>query len=92
MRTFCFVAAFGFVLIVAPTASARGGGGGGNAGGLHGPTGAAPTWQGSNPPGFSQGAKTGWRGGSVPFGWSKGKKTGWNGRGVPPGLYRRQIQ
>jgi len=29
-----------------------------------------PTWQGSNPPGFSRGGKAGWRGNSVPPGWA----------------------
>jgi hypothetical protein len=91
MRMFSVVIAFAVTLTIAmmapPTASARGGmGGGGGGAGLGGH---APTWQGSSPPGFSQGTKTGWRGGSVPPGWSKGKKTGWNGRGVPPGLYGR---
>jgi hypothetical protein len=95
MRTFRAVIASGiilaFVITAAPTVYARGGGGGGFGGGPHGagPVTGAPTWQGSSPPGFSQGMKTGWRGGSVPPGWSKGKKTGWNGRGVPPGLYGR---
>lgn len=72
-------------IIAAPTAFARGGGG--NGGGAHG--GGAAMGQGSNPPGFSQGLKTGWHGSSVPPGWSKGKKTGWKDRGVPPGLYGR---
>ena len=89
MRVFTVViasaATLAFVVAAPPTASARGMGNGGGAGlGGHG-----PTWQGSHPPGFSQGTKSGWHGGSVPPGWSKGKKTGWNGRGVPPGLYGR---
>ena len=72
-----------FTIMAGPTAFARGGGGGGS----HGA--GAPVWQGSNPPGFNEGLKTGWHGSSVPPGWSKGKKTGWKDRRVPPGLYNR---
>ena len=72
-------------IIASPTVLARGGGGVG--GGPHG--GGPAVWQGSNPPGFSQGSKTGWHGSSVPPGWSKGKKTGWKDQRVPPGLYDR---
>jgi hypothetical protein len=93
MRAFSVVIAsavtLAFIIIAPPTASARGGMGGGFGGGAAGLGGHAPTWQGSRPPGFSQGTKTGWRGGSVPPGWSKGKKTGWHDQGVPPGLYGR---
>jgi hypothetical protein len=49
----------------------------------------APAWQGSSPPGFSRGLKTGWNGESVPPGWSKGKKKGWKNLKLPPGLYGR---
>src|SRR5437764_1428118 len=79
------------IATTAPMAHARGPGGGMGGGppGFAGPAGTPPTWQGSNPPGFSQGVKTGWNGASVPPGWSKDKKKGWNGRGVPPGLYGR---
>ena len=77
--------ALAFSIIAVPMAFARGPGGHGFAG----PVGGAPTWQSSNPPGFSQGVKTGWHGGSVPPGWNKGKKAGWNGLGAPPGLYGR---
>lgn len=66
-----------------------GGFGGGGAPGFAAPAGGAPMWQGSKPPGFSQGEKIGWQGGSVPPGWSKGKKTGWHGQKIPPGLYGR---
>jgi len=71
------------VMISAP-AIARGGGGG-----MGRSFAGAPVWQGSNPPGFSRGMKTGWNGAGVPPGWNKGKKTGWKGQGVPPGLYGR---
>ncbi len=52
-------------------------------------------WQGSDPPGFSRGEKTGWDGYSTPPGWrntkgkNKNKKKGWNSHDVPPGLYQR---
>ena len=50
----------------------------------------APTWNGTSPPGFSQGNKS-WRD-STPPGWAKGKgkRRGWNDQSVPPGLYKRQ--
>jgi hypothetical protein len=55
------------------------------------PAGAPPSWQGSYPPGFGMGNKTGWNGRNVPPGWlnTKGKRKGWHGHAVPPGLYGR---
>ena len=86
MRLLCVLAFSLPILAIAAThVSARGGPGGGPPGHAGGP----PTWQGSSPPGFSQGGKTGWNDGSVPPGWSKGKKKGWRGRNVPPGLSGR---
>jgi len=75
--------------LTATDAFARGGGGMGGGAGFAGHVGGPPSWQGSHPPGFSRGVKTGWHGGSVPPGWSKGKKTGWQSHNVPPGLYGR---
>ena len=72
---------------MATTVFARGMGGGPH--GFARPSGGPPIWQGSSPPGFSRGAKTGWHGGSVPPGWTKGKKKGWNGQSAPSGLYGR---
>jgi hypothetical protein len=50
----------------------------------------APTWNGTSPPGFSQGNKS-WRN-ATPPGWAKGKgkRRGWNDQSVPPGLYKRR--
>jgi hypothetical protein len=85
------IGGFALVMALAGTdlACARGPGGPGFGGpGFGGPGfgghGAAfgPT---TYPHGFTQGRRTGWRGGSVPPGWSKGHKNGWQGRGVPPG-------
>ena len=84
--TFVLALSLATLTMAATHASARGGPGGG---GPPGHAGGPLTWQGSNPPGFSQGGKTGWNNGSVPPGWSKGKKKGWRGRNVPPGLYAR---
>ena len=78
-----------FVIVGAPFAFARGGGMGRGSPAFAGPAGGPPSWHGSNPPGFNQGIKTGWNGGSVPPGWTRGKKTGWHGHSVPPGLYGR---
>ena len=80
MRSRLILAAVILATLMATDVFARGGGGMGG-----GPS----SWQGSHPPGFSHGLKTGWNGGSVPPGWSKGKKTGWQGHNVPPGLYGR---
>lgn len=97
MRTLAIVLVGAMVgsLAIAPAASARPGGGhgkgaGGNFGfaGPRGPSGGFPAWQGSSPPGFSMGRKSGWSR-SVPPGWQKGRKKGWSDRGVPPGLYGR---
>ena len=50
----------------------------------------SPGWNGTSPPGFSQGDKA-WRT-STPPGWAKnrGNKRGWNDQSMPPGLYKRQ--
>jgi hypothetical protein len=57
-------------------------------GGLGGP-GGGPFASGSGfPPGFSQGNRTGWNGGSTPPGWSHGTKKGWGTGTMPPGLSR----
>jgi hypothetical protein len=79
-RTVLAMIAIASLVAATQAALARGPGGFG---------GGPPQWQGSSPPGFSKGNKTGWNGGSVPPGWSKGKKKGWNGQTVPPGLYGR---
>jgi len=80
------------VLAAAPAASARPGGGHGTGVGgkpsFAGRADGRPVWQGSNPPGFSMGQKSGWND-SVPPGWHKGRKKGWKNNSVPPGLFRR---
>lgn len=47
-----------------------------------------PTWQGTNPPGFSSpGNRTGWGENTQPPGWGKAQNNpGWGGGGIPPGL------
>ena len=42
-----------------------------------------------NPPGFSEGNKTGWDNGNEPPGWDKGEKQGWNNEDSPPGLQKK---
>ena len=53
--------------------------------------GTPPTWQGSNPPGFSVGVnRPGWNGGTQPPGWSNAQTSpGWGGGTVPPGLRKK---
>lgn len=94
-RSTLTIAAVGaLILLAVPPAFARGpGGAGGGPPAFAGPPGGGPpTWQGSNPPGFSRGEKAGWGDYSTPPGWrnTKGKKKGWDGQDVPPGLYKRQ--
>jgi len=84
MRSRLILGAAIFLTLMATDAFARGGGGGGMGG-----MGGGAKFAGSNPPGFSHGQKTGWKGSSVPPGCSKGKKTGWQSHNVPPGLYGR---
>ena len=89
MRSRLILGAVILSTLMATDAFARGGGGMGGGPGFASNVGGPSSWQGSHPPGFSRGLKTGWNGGSVPPGWSKGKKTGWQGHNVPPGLYGR---
>jgi hypothetical protein len=50
-----------------------------------------PNFHKGNPPGFSQGNKTGWGTGKhrEPPGWDRGEKQGWNGN-RPPGLQAKK--
>jgi hypothetical protein len=73
-------------MLLAVTGAEAGGKGHGQ-GDVHsqGPNGEPPTWEGSNPPGFSEGEKSGWTDGSPP-GWEDNEqKQGWDGSN-PPGL------
>lgn len=94
--TIVVTGSIGIALAASPSAFARGPGGGPGFGaggpgvGAHGP-GFGPS---GLPPGFSEGNKTGWNGGSTPPGWDKGKKKGWDCTlgttgCVPPGLQHR---
>jgi len=91
MKQIIAVSAFALALllafgIAAVHAAPKGGPSGASPNGP--PAGLPPTWQGSNPPGFSVPIdRPGWNGGSQPPGWGSGPtRPGWNGGTVPPGL------
>jgi hypothetical protein len=85
------VAATGLSLALVSAVAAQGRGMGHGGGGAAFGAANPPTWQGSNPPGFSRGKKVGWHGAGVPPGWAKAQKKakGWRGGSVPPGLQGR---
>jgi hypothetical protein len=86
--------AIGSMIMGSPASAQLGGGHGAGvdssagARSFAGPADGHPMWEGSNPPGFSMGKKSGWDDG-MPPGWQKGQKRGWKTKTVPPGLYRR---
>src|SRR6266508_573630 len=90
MRKLLITAAVAISVAASTNAFAAGRGGGGVGGaGVAGSNGiGGNTW--TTPPGFGQGNKNGWQGGSVPPGWDNGNRQGWGGQSLPPGLQRRQ--
>src|SRR5262249_62264360 len=90
MRSRLILGAVILSTLMATDAFARGGGGMGGGPGFAGNGGGPSSWQGSHPPGFSRGLKTGWNGGFIPPGGGERKKKGWQGHKRPPWLVRRQ--
>ena len=53
-------------------------------------TGQAKGLQSPTPPGWTQGDRKGWNGGTTPPGWtSQGTRSGWDGQASPPGIQKR---
>ncbi len=53
-------------------------------------TGQAKGLQSTTPPGWTQGDRKGWNGGTTPPGWtSQGTRSGWDGLTSPPGIQKR---